>query len=94
VSRYVSQGEPEAIRAVGQPAIERVPAASEPATIEDESPWALLADASDGMEWDVVSAVGLGPEPGSADRAVMQLSDGERLELVRLLEAELAGSAL
>ena len=94
VSRHAGEGKPETLGAIGQPPTELVPAVSEATTSENESPWALVADANDGMEWDVVSAAGLGPEPGSADRAVMQLSDGERLELVRLLKAALAGSPL
>jgi hypothetical protein len=84
---------PNAVTAA-ESAIALSPAAQEPGALDEESPWALVADASDGMDWDVVFAAGLGPAPGSAERAVSQLSDRERLELVRLLKAELAGSSL
>jgi hypothetical protein len=63
-----------------------------PDASDDVSPWDLLADASTGIDWEVVSEAGLAPAPGSADRAVLQLSEGERSELVRLLQVELAGS--
>jgi hypothetical protein len=63
-----------------------------PAASDGVSPWELLGDANTGIDWEVVSEAGLAPAPGSADQAVMQLTEGERSELVRLLRVELAGS--
>ncbi len=60
-------------------------------TMTDEgAPWALFADVTDDMDWDAVSAAGLGPLPGMADRAVTHLSESERTELARLLVREIA----
>jgi hypothetical protein len=78
----------------GESVVAPAPTFPEPGAPDDESPWALVADASDGMDWELVSAAGLGPSPGSAERAVSQLSELERRELVKLLKAELAGSSL
>jgi hypothetical protein len=63
-----------------------------PAASDEVSPWELLGDANTGIDWEIVSEAGLAPAPGSADQALMQLTEGERTELVRLLRVELAGS--
>jgi hypothetical protein len=84
----------EAPVAAGESAVAPALALPEPGAPDGESPWALVADASDGMDWELASAAGLGPSPGSAERAVSQLSDLERRELVKLLKAELGGSSL
>jgi len=59
--------------------------------LDDDAPWQLVADASEDMDWDEVSAAGFGPVLGSAERAVSELSEHERSELARLLRAELEG---
>jgi hypothetical protein len=61
---------------------------------DDEAPWVLLDDVADDLDWEGVSAAGLGPLPGTADRAVSQLSGGERAELAKLLAREIASPAL
>ncbi len=71
---------------------EAIPDTPEPIVPGEESAWELLADASTGIDWDAVSDAGLALAPGAADGAVMQLSDAERSELVRLLKVELDGS--
>ncbi len=60
------------------------------AALDEEPPWALMTDVTDDMDWDTVVAAGLGPLPGTADRAVTHLSESERGELAGLLARELA----
>ena len=69
-----------------------LPAVPEPAALDEASGWELVADANAGIDWDAVSDAGLAPPPGSTDGALMQLSEGERRELARLLQVEIAGS--
>jgi hypothetical protein len=71
-----------------------VPSALEPAeTIEADPEWMLLTGVADGIEWDTADAAGLGLRPGSAERAVEQLSREEQLELERLLRVEVSDPA-
>jgi hypothetical protein len=71
-----------------------VPSALEPAeTIEADPEWMLLTSVADGIEWDAADAAGLGLRPGSAERAVEQLSREEQLELERLLRVEVSDRA-
>ncbi|MBE3071744.1 MAG: hypothetical protein IMZ67_02110, partial [Acidobacteria bacterium] len=62
--------------------------------IEGDVTWLLVADAGADVDWDGVSAAGLGPAPGSAVGAVAGLTEAERTELARLLEIVLAGEPL
>lgn len=80
--------------ASGNPVADSPLAVSDTGSSDDEAPWALIADLSEDIDWDAVSAAGLGPMPGSAERLVSQLSDAERAELAKLLALELAGSSL
>ena len=57
---------------------------------QDEA-WSRLVEAGTQVDWDAVSALGLGPVPGSAETAVSHLTEAERTELARLLEAALGG---
>jgi hypothetical protein len=71
-----------------------MPPVLEPAeTIEADPEWMLLASVADGIEWDAADAVGFGLRPGSADRAVEQLSREEQLELERLLRVAVSDRA-
>lgn len=54
--------------------------------------WARLVEAGTQVDWDAVSDAGLGLAPGSAEGAVTHLTDAERAELARLLEAALGGA--
>ena len=51
--------------------------------------WLLVADMVGDMDWDTANAAGLMLQPGSADRAALELSAQEQQELRRLLTAEL-----
>ncbi len=59
---------------------------------EDPS-WTLVTELSASVSADQVENTAFDPKPGSADQAATQLSGQERRELVRLLRAELRGSA-
>ncbi len=74
------------------PLAEGLPAGSDDTPGPDvlDEPWALVAALSDELPPDGALAAGLDPVPGSAEQAAETLSAGERDELVRLLEAELA----
>ena len=72
--------------AVGPPTLaveERV----EPPASDDN--WVLVADLVGDVDWDTARAAGLTVEPGDAERAVLELSADEQVELTRLLKAEL-----
>jgi hypothetical protein len=58
--------------------------------VATDEPWALVAALSEDVSPDAAPSEGLDPSPGSAEGAAETLSAGERSELVRLLEAELA----
>jgi hypothetical protein len=59
--------------------------------LEADQAWALVRTAADDMEWreEDAHAAGLNARPGSAERAVLELSPEERIELARLLDTEL-----
>ena len=54
--------------------------------------WARLIEAGAQVDWDAVSDSDLGLVPGEAEGAVTHLTDAERAELARLLEAALGGA--
>ncbi len=51
--------------------------------------WALMVNVTQDLEWEERQAADLMVRPGTAERALLQLSPDERRELVRLLRAEL-----
>jgi hypothetical protein len=57
--------------------------------IEVDEAWALVRTIADDVSWDETLAAGINARPGSADRALMQLTREERSELIRLLKAEM-----
>jgi hypothetical protein len=71
---------------------------SPPATINaivepiDDPLLELVADLGVDVDWDSAAEVGLTTREGTADKAVMQLTDAERVELQRLLQQELRRS--
>lgn len=60
------------------------------ASLESGADWEVVAGAAEGMEWDTAGEAGLGVKPGAAEHAVLQLSDDQREELARMLQAEIA----
>jgi hypothetical protein len=54
-----------------------------------DADWTLVADMANELAWDDAAEAGWSPRPGAADTAMLQLSDDQRQELVRLIEAEI-----
>jgi hypothetical protein len=63
--------------------------AEAPDDIEVDEAWALVRAVADETRWDDVNDAGISARPGSAERALLALSDAERKELAALLEEEL-----
>jgi hypothetical protein len=57
--------------------------------VDIESQWALVADMIGELDVDAAHEAGIASRPGTADFAVLELSSGEREELIRLLKQEL-----
>jgi hypothetical protein len=57
---------------------------------EADPEWALLVTVADDVDWETAEEAGLGVRPGAVERAALQLSDAQQVELARLLRAELA----
>jgi hypothetical protein len=57
--------------------------------IDADEDWALVRSIADELPTDAVDAAGVTARPGSADGMALRLSDTERRELARLLEAEI-----
>lgn len=64
----------------------------DPAILPDDPSLDLVADLGGEIDWDAAGEVGLTTREGAVDKAVTQLTDGERAELQRLLEQELRRS--
>jgi hypothetical protein len=88
----VSLERPTVVAPAGTDAIER-PAVVESAmtAAADDEPIAFVADLASELDWDSVAEAGLAPR-GSVDVAVTDLTDGERVELQRLLTEALGKS--
>ncbi len=54
-----------------------------------EDPWLVVSDLAGDMEWSEAEAAGFSLQPGAAEHALLQLSDDQQQELVRLLETEI-----
>lgn len=57
---------------------------------DEETPWTLMSRLASDVSAEDVVASAFSPGPGSLDLAPEQLAESERVELVRLLKAELA----
>jgi hypothetical protein len=81
-----------------QAAVEERPATGLAATqtprddAEAERAWALVNAAAEQAGWEDVEDAGLSARPGSAEGAILDMSDAERVQLIRLLEEELKRS--
>ena len=54
-----------------------------------DDPWLVVSDLAGDMEWSEAEAAGFSLRPGAAEHALLQLSDDQQQELVRLLETEI-----
>ena len=73
-------------RSVPAAPIERSAAAEQ----ADDPSLGLVTALAAQMDWDAVSAVDVSTHAGAMDEAIGELSAGERMEMRRLLQAELA----
>jgi hypothetical protein len=64
-------------------------AVEDPLDLEADEGWALVRGAAEDLGPDEMHEAGVTAGPGSADGATTRLSDRERIELARLLEAEI-----
>ena len=64
-------------------------AAAEPLdNLDADTDWAIVRAAADGLNLDDAQEAGLAAKPGTADRIALELTDAERAELIRLVQAE------
>jgi hypothetical protein len=61
-------------------------------SLVDDASLGLIAVLANDPDWDAAAEAGLTTQAGAVDRAVLELSANERLELERILEAELSRS--
>ena len=69
------------------------PARPEIDDLDADADWAIVRAAADDLDLDDAQAAGLAARPGTADRLAMELTDAERAELIRLLQAEFKSGA-
>jgi hypothetical protein len=83
--RPARPGNPQAVRASADvtQASDSMPA------LEDDASWAVMGDLAAQMDFDEAAAAGLIATPGSAERAVGQLSQDEQRAVVELLQQEM-----
>jgi hypothetical protein len=60
--------------------------------VEADAAWAVVRTAAQDLAYEEAEAEGLSPRPGSAEIAVLQMSNDERAELARLIANELKRS--
>jgi hypothetical protein len=78
--------------ASGIAAVQPFPGAASAPPLENgeaDAGWDLVAGFAESLEWDEVASAGVSLRPGAAERALLQLSEEQQEELVRLLEAEI-----
>jgi hypothetical protein len=56
---------------------------------EFDQSWALVLSVAGEIDWEDEHVAGIGVRPGTAEGAVLRLTEAERTELARLLTAEL-----
>jgi hypothetical protein len=62
---------------------------TELAEVGDDSTWVVLGDIASQLDWEQASEAGLLALPGSADRALSEMSEEEQQQVVKVLESEL-----
>ena len=60
--------------------------------LDDDATWALIGDLTSQIDFDDASEAGLTTKPGSAERALAQMSQEEQRQVVELLHLELQKS--
>ncbi|MEX1126934.1 MAG: hypothetical protein WD227_09470 [Vicinamibacterales bacterium] len=62
--------------------------------LDADEAWALMRIVAEDIDYEDARQIGVAPRAGSIERAAMELSDGERAELARLIEQELKRSGV
>ena len=57
--------------------------------LDSDQAWAVVRAAADDLAWEDVHDAGISPHPDDVDNAALQLNAAERVELARLLDADL-----
>lgn len=70
--------------------VELAPSVGVSVALADDPPLDLIVELAGDLEWEAVVEAGLATGVGSADRAIGELSEGERSELHRLVREELS----
>jgi hypothetical protein len=71
---------------------EATPGADDVVSLADDASLSVIADMAGDLDWDAAVEAGLATQAGAVDRAVLELSANERLELQRILKDELSRS--
>ena len=73
-----------------QPATVAVAQIAEPADdLESDQAWAVVRTAAADLNWEDADEAGISAHPGDVENVALQLSAAERVELARLLDADL-----
>jgi hypothetical protein len=73
-------------------AAEATPGGDDAVSLADDVSLGLIANLAGDLDWDAAVEAGLATQAGAVDRAVLELSANERLELQRILKDELSRS--
>ena len=57
--------------------------------LEHDEAWAVVRELATGFDYEQAQSAGIVPREGAVDRAALELSDAERAELARIIDAEL-----
>jgi hypothetical protein len=71
---------------------EATPGADDVVSLADDASLGLIAGLAGDLDWDAGVEAGLSTQVGAVDRAVLELSANERMELQRILKEELSRS--
>ena len=73
---------------------EAIAGADDVVSLADDASLSLIAEMAGELDWDSSVEAGLATQTGAVDRAVLELSANERLELQRILKEELSRSGV
>jgi hypothetical protein len=83
---------PEDLEPHSAAAAEATQGADEGVSLADDASLGLIAGLAGDLDWDAAVEAGLSTRAGAVDRAVLELSANERMELRRILKEELSRS--
>jgi hypothetical protein len=83
---------PENLEPYSAEVAEATPGADEGVSLADDASLGLIGGLAGDLDWDATVEAGLSMRAGAVDRAVLELSANERMELQRILKEELSRS--